>query len=249
MTEKNQFKAEGIMEKGYGLIAKKVMKDTELSVEAKAIYAYLASYAGAGNTAYPSISLMCADLKIGENRFYRHRKQLVEKGYIVIKQHRNKEGWLNNVYQLPIIPTPYFEGTQNECTQNEGTQNKGTNSNSSKSNSINSNSSNKDHSPAKAEQIPNKKIVDYLNKKTGRRYSHTANKNKDLIQARWNEGFRFNDFVRVIDIKVAEWKGTDYEQYLRPATLFGNKFDMYLNQPEKKGNDSNNWGSEYDDLF
>lgn len=101
--------------------------------------------------------------------------------------------------------------------------------------SINNTSINKDHSTAKAERIPYKSIIDYLNEKTGKRYSHTANKNKDLIKARWNEGFRENDFKKVIDTKVEEWSNNEkMKQYLRPVTLFSNKFDEYLNQAPKK---------------
>ena len=51
---------------GYGTIAKFVMKDTELTAEAKAIYCYIASYAGSGDTAYPSVELMCHDLNFGK---------------------------------------------------------------------------------------------------------------------------------------------------------------------------------------
>ena len=86
-------------------------------------------------------------------------------------------------------------------------------------------------STAKAERIPFKEIIDYLNEQTGRRYSHTANKNQDLIRARWNEGFRVDDFKRVIDTKVKDWSNdSKMNQYLRPVTLFSNKFDDYLNQ-------------------
>ena len=97
--------------------------------------------------------------------------------------------------------------------------------------------SNKDHSTAKAERIPYKEIIDYLNEQTGRRYSHKATKNQDLIKARWNEGFRVDDFKRVIDTKVKDWSNdSKMNQYLRPVTLFSNKFDDYLNQvPVTKG--------------
>ncbi len=100
--------------------------------------------------------------------------------------------------------------------------------------SINNTSINTDPSTACAEQIPYKEIIEYLNKRTGRGYLHTANKNRDLIKARWNEGFEFDDFKKVIDNKVADANNPEHlfkEQYLRPATLFSNKFDDYLNQP------------------
>ena len=95
-----------------------------------------------------------------------------------------------------------------------------------------------DHSTAKAERIPFKEIIDYLNEQTGRRYSHSANKNQDLIKARWNEGFRVEDFKQVIDAKVKDWSNdSKMNQYLRPVTLFSNKFDDYLNQVPTNGGD------------
>lgn len=89
----------------------------------------------------------------------------------------------------------------------------------------------KNHSPAKAELIPFKEIIEYLNEQTGKNYSHTAKGNKKFISARWNEGFRLDDFKQVIDNKVKDWlNNKEMNQYLRPQTLFNNKFDMYLNQ-------------------
>ena len=86
---------------GYGTIAKFVMKDTELTAEAKAIYCYIASYAGCGDTAYPSVELMCHDLNFGKERFQKHRKCLIERGYIVIEKHATPEGkFTNNLYVL-----------------------------------------------------------------------------------------------------------------------------------------------------
>lgn len=55
MNETNEI---DIFSMGYGHIAKLVMKDKDLTVEAKAIYSYIASYAGASDTAYPSVDLI-----------------------------------------------------------------------------------------------------------------------------------------------------------------------------------------------
>lgn len=73
-------------------------------------------------------------------------------------------------------------------------------------------------------------IINYLNEKTGKHYKATTNKTQTVIKARCNERFTEDDFKKVIDNKVAEWKGTDMEKFLRPETLFGNKFEGYLNQ-------------------
>ena len=78
--------------------------------------------------------------------------------------------------------------------------------------------------------IPYKEIIDYLNSKTGKNYRDNVQKNRSLIKARWSEGYRLDDFKHVIDNMVKDWSGTKYAKYLRPETLFGTKFDGYLNQ-------------------
>ena len=80
-------------------------------------------------------------------------------------------------------------------------------------------------------------IIDYLNKQAKREYRPTTEKTKSLIRARLREGFTEQDFRTVIDKKVEEWLGDDkMDKYLRPSTLFGTKFEDYLNQKsEKKG--------------
>ena len=72
-------------------------------------------------------------------------------------------------------------------------------------------------------------VVDYLNEKAGTHYRAGVAKTQSLIKARVNEGFTEEDFRTVIDKKCADWIGTEYEQYLRPQTLFGTKFESYLN--------------------
>lgn len=81
------------------------------------------------------------------------------------------------------------------------------------------------------EKIPYKEIVDYLNSKTDKNYRPTTAKTKDLIKARYNEGFRLDEFKKVIDNKVIDWSNNEkMNKYLRPETLFSNKFEGYLNE-------------------
>ncbi|NHI70464.1 conserved phage C-terminal domain-containing protein [Lactococcus garvieae] len=82
--------------------------------------------------------------------------------------------------------------------------------------------------------IPYSEIISYLNEKTGRSFRN-VDANKKLIKARWNEGFKVEDFKTVIDNMVINWSGKLFnevpaENYLQPKTLFSNKFDSYLNQ-------------------
>ena len=73
-------------------------------------------------------------------------------------------------------------------------------------------------------------IISYLNNKIGTNYKYTTRKTQSLIRARLEDGFTPDDFKKVIDTKVTEWIGTEYEKFLRPETLFGTKFEGYLNQ-------------------
>lgn len=75
-----------------------------------------------------------------------------------------------------------------------------------------------------------KGIIEYLNLKTNSHYKYTTDKTQSLIKARINDGFTLNDFKIVIDNKCEEWIGTEFEKFLRPETLFSNKFESYLNQ-------------------
>ena len=74
-------------------------------------------------------------------------------------------------------------------------------------------------------------IINYLNLKTNSSYKSTTPKTRELIKARYNEGFSLDDFKQVIDNKVNSW-GNDEKMvaYLRPETLFSNKFESYLNE-------------------
>lgn len=73
-------------------------------------------------------------------------------------------------------------------------------------------------------------VIDYLNKKTSKNFRSKTYKTQSLIDARINEGFDEEDFYKVIDIKSNQWMNTDMEKYLRPETLFSNKFEGYLNE-------------------
>ena len=83
--------------------------------------------------------------------------------------------------------------------------------------------------------LPIAEIITYLNTKTNANYKPSSRKTRELIKARWNEGFRYEDFKKVIDIKTEEWLNDPFmSKFLRPETLFGTKFESYLNQKSAK---------------
>lgn len=83
-------------------------------------------------------------------------------------------------------------------------------------------------------EIPFKLITDLLNQMAEKNYRYTTPKTQQLIKARWNEGFRFDDFKKVILAKCFEWRDNpDMSKFLRPETLFGTKFEGYLNNSDE----------------
>lgn len=85
------------------------------------------------------------------------------------------------------------------------------------------------------EEEQNKKIyisiIDYLNRKTSKNFKLSSQKTKTRIKARLSEGYSLDDFKKVIDVKTSQWKNDKTMcKYLRPETLFGTKFEGYLNE-------------------
>jgi len=105
----NRVYQDGIFKKGYGSVAKLVMTDKKLDIEAKAIYAYLCSFAGAGMTAFPGAKKIINDLNISENRFYKYRKQLIKNGYIKIIKNRKNGKRDNNLYKIINNPKQHLQ--------------------------------------------------------------------------------------------------------------------------------------------
>ena len=83
-------------------------------------------------------------------------------------------------------------------------------------------------------------VIDYLNEKANSKYKATSKDNQKHIKARINEGYGFDDFKKVVDNMCSAWKNTEFENYLRPSTLFGVKFENYLNWKKTGGNNNGN---------
>ncbi|WP_259343040.1 helix-turn-helix domain-containing protein [Mammaliicoccus sciuri] len=131
---------------GYGLVFKSVLKRNDVDAEAKALYAYLSSYAGSDTKAFPGVSLICHDLNISEKRFQKYRKQLEDAGVITINRKRTDNGFSKNIYtinhksvsshfvpveNLPVRKLP----VGNDVTKNNSIKNNSIKNNSSKNNS------------------------------------------------------------------------------------------------------------------
>ncbi|MBH9582148.1 conserved phage C-terminal domain-containing protein [Staphylococcus felis] len=185
-------------------------------------------------------------------------KELEEIGYIQRNRKRDKTGRLNG-YEYLVYEQPHHIRFSNVGKTVNGKTNNGktvngkshtTNNNSTNNDLTNNNSTNNDSNilSGNPTAYPYRDVIDYLNKQTGKQYKSTTKKNQTVIRARTDEGFTLDDFKQVIDNKVSEWKGTDMEKYLRPETLFGTKFEGYLNQQQSNAVDED-WRKQYEGVF
>ena len=163
----NILEVEGINAQGFGIIAKMVMLDQRLTIEAKAIYSYFCSYAGGGSTAFPSVSKIVYDLKISKDRYYKHFKLLVECGYITIRQTKDKGKFANNIYRIMSNPVscPQNEEMDSPCPENSDKENSDTGNQDTNINNININNFNN--------------ILDDVDDKRAREVEEVANEYKN----------------------------------------------------------------------
>ena len=82
---------EKVFKAPFGVISTRVMRDKQLTIQAKALCAYLCSFTSVGYTWLPDIKIMCSELNISRNEFYKYRAELIEHGYIEIENEDNNE--------------------------------------------------------------------------------------------------------------------------------------------------------------
>lgn len=99
------------------------------------------------------------------------------------------------------------------------------------------------------EPDPTEEVINHLNSRAGTHYRPTTASTRKLIKARLKEGFTVEDIKQVIDKKCADWlNNLAMVEYLRPETLFGSKFESYLNakvMPQNNRNNNSNHQSAY----
>lgn len=223
----------------YAIIPANVRYDTKISDKAKLLYGEITALANKEGYCWASNAYFAELFEVNKKSISRNIQELVDRGYVIsriiyegkmIKERRLYiNNSMNNIIGGSEIIAPIRKNKDTPIHKNEDRPiHKIVEDNNT---SINNTSINNIYS----------QIIDYLNKKVDTKYRSTSKKTKSLIAARLNEGFTEEDFYKVIDNKTNEWLGTSMQQYLRPETLFGTKFEGYLNQ--KVGgisNESNN---------
>jgi len=232
----------------YATIPANVRYDRDLKANEKLLYGEITCLSNKKGYCWANNNYFAELFNVTPETVSRWISGLDKKGYIKREIIKDEKGQVKErkLYINAAIPScsPVDENVKGGIDENVkgGIDKKIKDNNTSKTSNITSKEY-KDYTPVeKTEQekseIPFEKIVEYLNHKTDSSYRHTTKKTRRKIRARYNEGFNFSDFLTVIDKKTAEWTNTHYAKYLRPETLFGTKFEGYLNQP---------WPDDYDD--
>jgi uncharacterized phage protein (TIGR02220 family) len=200
-----------------------ILERSDLDCYAKLVYVMLCKFADSEKRCFPSRSTLAELVGCSKPIIGRSIKKLEEIGAIeVVNRTGSDKSLISNLYIIKDLHTPsksdYLPlGNVITYPRKPGYLPLG-NHVTPNYNHINST------------QINYKSIVEFLNEKCGTSYRSSTVKTQRLIKARFNEGFTEEDFRKVIETKARDWLGTEMEQYLRPETLFGTKFEGYLNQ-------------------
>ncbi|MEB6046008.1 conserved phage C-terminal domain-containing protein [Staphylococcus pseudoxylosus] len=221
-------------------VHKNFIHDPNISWKAKGILLYLLSRPDDWQVYEKELEKHSLD---GRDSLKNGIKELETTGYIVRTRKRDDKGRLRE-YEYSVYEQPNQNGLPNVGLSNVGKTNTGlsnvgkpvpTNNDFTNNDLTNNNNTNNDGNTMSSSSTvyPYKSIIEHLNQSTGKHYKPTTRKTKDLIKARFKDGFDEQAFQTVINNKVTEWKGTEMEKFLRPETLFGTKFEGYLNQEIK----------------
>ncbi|MDS1000240.1 conserved phage C-terminal domain-containing protein [Staphylococcus capitis] len=218
-------------------VHKSFIFDSELSAKAKGILLYFLSRPDNWQI---YTSEVVKHMNDGQKSINSGIQELIKRNYVHRMQKRTENGIFNGyeylVYEQPTeMPFSANGLSANGFSENGKTENRKrrtTNNNRTNNDFNNNDFNNNDENilSGNPTAYPYRDVIDYLNQRTGKNYKSTTKKNQTVIRARTDEGFTIDDFKKVIDNKVAEWNGTDMAKYLRPETLFGTKFEGYLNQ-------------------
>ncbi len=222
------------------ILDQQLVRDSRLSWKARGIFAYLWSQADEWEFSEVEVSRHAKD---GRDSLRSGLNELEQYGYLDRKRVRNNAGQVSSSKWI-LHEKPMLENhTQENPTQENGTQRYHQEKITSKKDNIKR--SNSQAGPDNTSHI-RKEVIEYLNQKLGTSYKSNASKNKTVINARVNEGYTVEDFKTVINNKVNDW-GSDSKmsKYLRPETLFGTKFDSYLNEKQINSQQPTHQGKDW----
>lgn len=206
----------------YAIIPANVRYDKRLIQGSKLLYGEITALSNQKGYCWASNNYFMKLYKVSRNTIQSWLKSLEVCGYIS-REVVYKEG--SQEIDTRYIRISGYPSPENLATPSPENV---TDNNTSFNNTVN-NTNNIKPLSSKPDPVPYGEIISYLNEVTGKNFKNVET-HKKLIRARWNEKATLGDFKKVIDNKSSEWLGTDMAKYLQPSTLFGSKFDQYLNQ-------------------
>lgn len=222
-------------EKHFSVISNDVLNDKRLSFKARGLLVYMLSMKD--DWKFYTTELVSHSERDGIKSIRSALNEIEAMGYLRRTQLRGKHGHFEEQdWELLDTPTispevPLRHAAERQTAKRHAANGTLTNTNSNKN--LNKQELNKD-SQAKARQPHHEdyeEIISYLNKKTGHNYQASTPKYRQLINARFKQHATVDDFKKVIDKKFDEWHNDPkMSVYLRPTTLFGTKFNDYLEQ-------------------
>ena len=243
-------------EKDFMAIHNNIFKDKTISLKAKGLLAFMMSvppdwdYSLAGLAACNKdglVSVRSALQELEDNFYVKLTKVRNEKGQIVDMQYdvSDEPVFGNRIEEKPFLENPKADNPKMEKPLSENR----TQLNTKELNTKELNTKIDIVPEQKQEPIPYAEIITYFNEVAGTHYLLRGKEIKKFIKARWNDGFRLEDFKTVLDKKAGQWKNdAKMSKYLRFETLFSNKFESYLNEVvAPRHNLMNPSGSQYTD--
>lgn len=229
----------------FHLIPNSVFYDDELTDKQKLIFAEIYQLAQKNGYCYASNSYLSRKMKVDRTTIIRAINRLKELGYI-----ESELTYKDYSYSVRIRKITIKGGRVNlhpsgasatmqvqECNNGGGTNAMGDSGTDATYNNISNNHINElediySRADEKNDELINQ-VVNYLNEKTGKDFKATTKQTVNLINARVRDGYTLDDFKKVIDTKTNQWQSKpDMNKYLRPQTLFGTKFEGYLNEKQ-----------------
>lgn len=159
-----------------------------------------------------------------ETTISRKIKKLSEKKYITVEYEKKGAEIKNRTIRLANLLTDGYQNCYSTISEIAKDNNISSINNIRKNNNISNDILLQE----------SREIIDYLNEKTGKHFQLRSSSTISHIKARIKEGFTVEDFKKVIDNKVVTWGDNEMEKFLRPQTLFGSKFESYLNEKNIK---------------
>ncbi len=233
--------------KNYTVMSNTHLRDKSMSLKAKGLLSVMLSLPDTWDYSINGLVAICKENNTAVESALKELKTL---GYLIVTKKMPNETKSGRIeYEYDIYESPQEaarliaekqrvekqgvenlwvekQGVENLWVEKQGVENEGQlNTKELNTKKLNTKESNKEIYAD---------IIDFLNEKAGTKFKPTSKTTQSHIHARLEEGFTLEDFKVVIAKKCDEWIGTDFAQYLRPSTLFGSKFESYLNAPAKE---------------